>query len=128
MSNKEALLKERLIQMKKDDIERLEFSDGLEFGLTDIKKHIYKIIPQGNDSIFSETDIEDLISKYDSKASSQNNSFSYIDVDLPLPLPATSSLIKTAINPNNDSPDEDDPVVSLPPPAYPPAMTKSLSP
>ena len=93
MSNKEALLKERLIQIKKDEIERLEFSDGLEFGLTDTMKHIDKISPQANDSIFSETDIEDLISKYDSKASNQNDSFSDIDVDLLLPLPVTSSPI-----------------------------------
>ena len=94
MSNKEALLKERLIQIKKDEIERLEFSDGLEFGLTDIRKHIDKINPQANDSIFSETDIEDLISKYDSKTSNQNDSFSDIDFDLPLPLPTVSSLFR----------------------------------
>ena len=55
MSNKEALLQERLIQIKKDEIERLEFSDGLEFGLTDIKKHIEKISPRANCSRFSES-------------------------------------------------------------------------
>ena len=40
MTNKQALLKGRLSQIKKDEIERLEFLDGLEFGLTDIRKHI----------------------------------------------------------------------------------------
>ena len=85
--------------------------------MTDIRKHIDKINPQANDSIFSETDIEDLISKYDSKTSNQNDSFSDIDLDLPLPLPATSSPIKTPIEViQNDSPDEVDLDISLPPP------------
>ena len=95
--------------------------------MTDIRKHIDKINPQANDSIFSETDIEDLISKYDSKTSNQNDSFSDIDLDLPLPLPATSSPIKTPITPKNDSPDEDDPVVSLPPPVPTPRHSSSES-
>ena len=98
-------MKERLIQIKMDEIVKLELSDGMEFGLSDRREHIDQINPHANDTIFSETDIEDLISKYDSKTSNQNDSFSDIDLDLPLPLPTTSLPIE-----------DTDLDISLPPP------------
>ena len=58
MNKKEALLKERLIQIKMDEIVRLELSDGMEFGLIDIREHIDQINPQANDTLFSDTDID----------------------------------------------------------------------
>ena len=66
MNKEEALLKERLIQIKKDQIEKLELSDSMEFGLIDIREHIDQINPQANNTLFSGTDIDidELISKY----------------------------------------------------------------